>query len=175
MKATLAAVLLLAIATPALRVPDPGYPMWGGALKYQVKVSMTKGGDGWDFLYTYDSDNNAGRYDHGTGQTDEVCALPRGAEANSGKPCSVLNALDGWLYISWDNFCCKCTNSPSLGIVKTDWLKRTEAAYKGQTTINDVTVDHWLVYAQYDNNYYATADEAQKAIRFDEHKHGMLK
>ena len=80
-------------------------PRWGGnneTLAFTAGVNMTDQHvsathPNWRFMYRYNWNLRASRYDHDQGQRDEVCAgMPGQAE---GDPCTVLNAGNSVLYL----------------------------------------------------------------------------
>lgn len=156
-------------------------PRWGGnntTLSWVALVNMTNFADApghpfWQFRYFYDWTLKADRYEHQEGQYDEVCA--GFALHPLGEPCTVLNSLDGNMYILFPNdknFCCRCMNSLTL---RSDWLRTDNTTYQGQNNVNGQSVDEWLLYGASDNHYYATVNDAQEPVRFMEHKNGKLK
>ena len=179
-----AAVLLaLACCDAALRGGvggDPYPPRWGGnnaTLAWSAEVNMTDVSDApqhpsWRFLYFYDWELRASRYEHAQGNRDEVCAGVSGQQA--GDACTVLNSADGTLYLLFPSSsrCCRCR--PALTI-RSDWLQDGGTKYTGATTVRGVDVDSWLKYGASDNHYYSARDSTQRMVRYMEHKNGKLK
>jgi len=89
-------------------MPRPHHPpRWGGnasVLAFQAVVNMTDYTTNpvqpnWTFVYSYNWELMASRYEHGVGNSDEVCTGMPGQK--EGQPCTVLNALDGFLYLKY--------------------------------------------------------------------------
>ncbi len=131
-------------------------------------------------LSYYDADVHASLWQHLEGHRDWVCSRASPSLTAKGVPCDVLHASDGWLYIAFPQWgrCCRCTDDPSLGFVRSDWLRQRETRYLGTETVGGVEADHWLLEANYtssDNHYYCTRDDAARPVRFMEHEDGRLK
>ena len=150
-------------------------PSWGGNPRYTVKVKMLNDAPvaTWNFMYYYDWNLKAERYEHDAPQEDEMCLLPTTSFKKDGIPCVVTFATDGWSYISFpsQNFCCKC--SKSFGAVRYDWLK-TGSSYVGIETVDGKSVTHWTKQGQYLNHFYSTVDK-ELPVRFFEIKNGHPK
>jgi hypothetical protein len=72
--------------------------------------------------------------------------------------------------------CCTCVGSYAPFVIKPDWLALSNTTYMGrQGLINGVEADMWLATTTMDNHYYAAADGSQRALRFMEHKHNVIK
>ena len=99
-------MVLSAHVSAAAFVPAP---RWGGnnsTLAWTALVNMTDqhtnpAQPNWQFKYWYDYSIPASRYDHGIGNSDEVCAGNGAAAGAAGAPCTVLNADDGFLYLQY--------------------------------------------------------------------------
>ena len=158
---------------------DPAPPHWGGNASlyaWSAAVNMTNPSDAplhphWTFNYSYDWTLSASRYDHAQGQHDEVCKMA----ITPGDPCTVLNALDGKLYLLGPSSCCRCDASWAPFTIVPDWLARSNATYEGSTSVGGQEADEWLAYGASDNHYYASVDSSRKPFRYMEHKNGKLK
>ena len=167
-------VVLLLGATP---------PLWGGGLVWTaLNNSMTDPDEGshapWLFDYYYDARVKASRWEHGSGQHDWVCSQGSPSKTQQGEACTVLHATDGWLYISFGPWCCKCTDDPAMGFTEPDWLRKPQTRDMGAETVNGVRAERWFLdanFTSYDNNYWATADAQQRPVRFLEHISGKAK
>ena len=173
--------LLLATMTAAARAPTP--PLWGGARRWaSFAINLTShevsaSARPWLLNYYYDADVNASLWQHLEGQRDWVCSRGSPNLTAAGVPCDALHATDGWLYIRFPQRgrCCRCTDDPSLGFVKSDWLRQPETRYMGTELVDGVQADHWLLDANFtssDNHYYSTPDAAARPVRFMEHEDG---
>ena len=92
----------------------------------------------WTFDYYYDSYLGGELYKHGKGQGDEVCtSVPEGSE------CSVLNHPNGLTYITDVAAGTCCIYPMHLGMIRSDWLIRSNATYSGLETINYLESDIW--------------------------------
>ena len=160
---------------------DKTFPRWGGndsVTEYSVKVNMTDISDSpkhpkWEFLYYYNDDIKAERYEHAAGQDDEICVHIAGVKY--GQPCNVIFSSDGWSYISSpESGCCKCSKG-KMGAIRSDWLRDGTAKALGNTTINGRVVKEWFKQGAFDNHYYTLPNAAQTPVRFMEHKNGILK
>jgi hypothetical protein len=103
-----------------------------------------------------------------------VCSLGSPQLTAKGAQCNVLHATDGWLYISFpaSGKCCKCTDDPSMGLVRPDWLRHPETQFLGVESVNGAPAQHWFLeanYTAYDNHYYCTDDDRARPVRFLEH------
>ena len=160
--------------------PPVSPPRWGGnnqTLVWEAQVNMTDTADSpmhpnWTFDYYYDWTRNASRYDHHQGQYDEVCKGLKYQE--DGQPCTVLNALDGKLYllVPTHQYCCLCGK---VFTIRSDWLQDGGTTYVGEFKINGRDVYGWLKYGASDNYYFATTDSTREPVRYMEHKNGHLK
>lgn len=133
-------IILLAVALASAESP----PFWGGNPRYTVKVKMLNDDPvaTWNFLYFYDWNLKAERYEHDAPQEDQMCLLPTTSFKKDAIPCAITFATDGWSYIEFpsQNFCCKC--SKSFGGVRYDWLQ-AGSKYIGVETIDGKSVTHW--------------------------------
>lgn len=163
---------------PARQKPEP--PLWGGSRRWasldniMESPEVTNSSVSWRFSYIYDSTTNTSAWLHHKGQRDWVCKQGSPALTAQGASCNVIHSSDGWLYIEFpgQQKCCKCTDDPSMGSVRVDWLRHPETVYRGVTTINGIEADHWFLdanYTSYDNNYYCTRDQGARPLRFMEH------
>ena len=118
---------------------DPAPPHWGGNASlyaWSANVNMTNPSDAplhphWTFNYSYDWTLSASRYDHAQGQHDEVCKMA----VTPGDPCTVLNALDGMLYLLGPASCCRCDALWAPVTIVPDWLARSNATYEGRSSL----------------------------------------
>lgn len=107
----LAVALVVALTAHNAAAAFVPAPRWGGnndTLAWTALVNMTDQHTdpqqpNWQFKYWYDSTIPASRYDHGPGNSDEVCA---GNGQTQGNPCTVLNADDGHLYLEYPTTGC---------------------------------------------------------------------
>ena len=92
-----------------------------------------------------------------------------------GDPCTVLNALDGKLYLLGPSSCCRCDAPWAPFTIVPDWLARSNATYEGSTSVGGQEADEWLAYGASDNHYYASVDSSRRPLRYMEHKNGKRK
>ena len=128
----------------------------------------------WEMEYYYDELNNSELYRHGDNHGDMVC-LQTG-HYPAGEPCDVLN-VGGRTYITHvpSNTCCRSLHP--IGMIKSDWLVNSNAAYNGTETINGNVVDQWWCIGGVngENNYAAMQTEDQQPVAFWELKKGLPK
>ena len=161
-------------------------PLWGGARRWasfainMTSLEVSTSAKPWLLNYYYDAGVNASLWRHLEGHRDWVCSRGSPSLTTAGVPCDVLHATDGWLYINFPQRgrCCRCTNDPSVGLVKNDWLRHPETRYMGTEQVNGVQADHFLLQANFtssDNHYYCTQDGEARPVRFMEHEDGSKK
>ena len=109
-------------------------PLWGGSRRWasldniMESPEVTNSSVSWRFSYIYDATTNASAWLHHKGQRDWVCKQGSPALTAQGASCNVIHSSDGWLYIAFpgQQKCCKCTDDPSMGSVRADWLRHPE-------------------------------------------------
>ena len=91
-----------------------------------------------------------------------------------GDPCTVLNANDGRLYLSFPatGYCCNCS---AAFTVRSDWLQDGGTTYVGQTLVGNINTNEWLKQGASDNHYYSSLGASEQPVRYMEHKNGKLK
>ena len=112
------------------------------------------------------------RYEHGPGNGDEMCGQAK--QHIPGTRCTVINALDNKLYITWPGTGNCCIYGDALAI-RSDWLQDGGTTYQGETTYLGKPAQEWLKYGAYANHYYCTPDATQAPVAFAEHKGPLLK
>ena len=117
---------------PAQQKQQP--PLWGGSRRWasldniMESPEVTNSSVSWRFSYIYDATTNAAAWLHHKGQRDWVCKQGSPDLTAQGVSCNVIHSSDGWLYIAFpgQQKCCKCTDDPSMGSVRADWLRHPE-------------------------------------------------
>lgn len=119
----------------------------------------------------YDALQNASLWRHHLGQRDTVCQRGNTTLTQRGAACDVLHATDGMEYISFPNedVCCRCAGDLG-GFLRPGWLRSPQTRYLGEETIDGVRAHHWFLLANYDNEYYSSADSAARPLRWLEHE-----
>ena len=167
-------MLAIAFAVVAISVSETGEtpPLWGGAQAWSSYANTFTDPDmgtnaSWLFNYHYDQARNASLWQHLEGQHDWVCSLGSPNATARGAPCNVIHATDGWLYIAFPSMaqCCKCTDDPSMGIVKADWLRHPEVQYLGAETVNGVEFQLYNAKIQKNTNSFFRRQNAKKKYK----------
>jgi hypothetical protein len=141
---------------------DPSPPLFGPIMTAPFNQTITYMGFQWknhvDFYYDSTTQPVGSSLSaHSQGQNDEVCTDVK-AKAHSEEPCSLIDHIDGWLYVYYpqSSFCCRaCNTTDYCGIISSTWLQN-DAIYQGTQTFSGIQADGWMKQGGEQNYYFTT-------------------
>lgn len=148
------------LSASAAAPPTP--PLFGPIMTAPFSQEITYMGFKWSnyVQFFYDSTTQPAGSSlsaHGQGQNDEVCTDVK-SKAHSDEPCSLIDNIDGWLYVYFpeSSYCCRaCNTTDFCGIISPTWLQQ-DAVYQGTQTFEGVQADGWMKQGG-EQNYYWTS------------------
>ena len=119
MKFVIIVCLLLVLAASE---DNPTPPGWGGNPQFSVKVNEVLNTTAFSFMYYYNWNLKAERYEYGPDAVEQMCKAS-GYPYYQNKRCNVIYANDHNIYVQFpdDAYCCLCTDK--FGAVRYDWLQ----------------------------------------------------
>jgi hypothetical protein len=152
----------MALASSSTSAPPPSPPLFGPVMTAPFSQEIFYLGFKWSNYvnFFYDSTTlpvGSSLSAHSAGQNDEVCTDVK-AKAHSDEPCSLIDNVDGWLYVYYptSQYCCRaCNTTDYCGIISPTWLQQ-DAVYQGTQTFQGVLSDGWMKQGG-EQNYYWTS------------------